>query len=101
MSFMKSNSKESTAVCLQIRLYGRVQGVFFRDFTKKTANALGIAGFVRNDSDGTVYIWAEGSGEQIEKFIAKCKIGTGMAKVERIEKEEGSCQGFRDFTIQF
>ncbi|EDO07517.1 putative acylphosphatase 2 [Babesia bovis T2Bo] len=37
------------------RVYGRVQGVFFRKYTKQEADKLGIRGFVKNDNDGTVF----------------------------------------------
>lgn len=52
-----------------ITVSGKVQGVFYRASTKEKAEQLGIKGFVRNQSDGTVYIEAEGEVSQLDAFI--------------------------------
>ena len=64
---------------------GKVQGIFFREFTMKAARKLGLIGFVRNLSDGTVEIVAEGEEEDLKKLIAECRKGPLMAHVEDIE----------------
>lgn len=75
---------------LNIKVYGRVQMVLFRDSTRRHAVKLGVKGFVRNEPDSFVYIEAEGDDEQLEKFLAWCKKGPILAKVEKVEVEESS-----------
>jgi len=85
---------------LNIKIYGRVQGVFFRDSAKERANKSGIYGFVRNEPDGTVYIEAEGEEENLKKFLDWCHQGPLMALVEKVELEAGDNKNFRDFIIE-
>lgn len=84
-----------------IRIYGQVQGVFFRDFIKKQADELGIKGFVRNESDGTVYTEIEGEQEKLEEFLKLCKKGTQSAKVEKVDAVEGELKNFEGFIIEY
>ena len=58
---------------IKMRVAGRVQGVGFRYMTKFAADELGIGGIVRNEDDGSVYIEANGSSDQIYTFIEKVK----------------------------
>ncbi len=81
----------------RIKVTGKVQGVFFRASAKEEADRLGITGLVRNQPDGSVYIETEGSREDIDKFIAWCRQGPRLAKVESINVEEGETQHFKDF----
>ena len=67
---------------------GRVQNVFFRDWTVETARALGIDGWVRNRADGSVEIRAAGAAESITTFIARCHEGPPAARVEHVEVAE-------------
>ena len=83
-----------------IKVSGKVQGVFFRATAKAKADELGIKGFVRNQSDKSVYAEAEGNDEQLNEFIAWCQQGPRLAHVERCEVEEGKGAGFIEFTIQ-
>ena len=82
---------------LNIRVYGQVQGVFFRVSAIEKAKDLGLHGFVRNDPDGTVYIEAEGDEEALSLYLAWCRQGPAAAKVDRVEVEDGSWVGFGDF----
>lgn len=54
---------------------GRVQGVGFRFTTKQAADEIGVRGIVRNESDGTVYVEAVGSQEQLSRFIEALRKG--------------------------
>lgn len=81
-----------------ITVAGRVQGVFFRASTKTSADHLNIKGFVKNQSDGSVYIEAE--EKYLEKFIEWCKQGPKAARVDTCEITDGSLKGFTDFLIQ-
>ncbi|MCD6474173.1 MAG: acylphosphatase [Thermoplasmata archaeon] len=81
-----------------VRIYGRVQGVFFRANTKKMAEKLGVAGWVRNMPDGSVEAVFEGDDKAVEQIIEWCHHGPEMARVEKVyveyEKPEGE-KGFR------
>lgn len=72
----------------RIQVFGKVQGVFYRASTKTEADNLGIVGWVRNEPDGSVRIYAEGSKEAMKKFIAWCKEGPQFAKVSSLSVEE-------------
>jgi len=82
-------------VGINLKIYGRVQGVFFRDSAKREARKLGLFGFARNEPDGTVYIVAEGEEEKLKEFIKWCERGTDYAKVEKVNIE------YKDPTDEF
>lgn len=84
---------------LNIKIYGLVQGVFFRASAKEQADKLGLTGFAKNMPDGSVYIEAEGEKENLDKFIKWCHLGPMLARVEKVEVSEGSLKNFTDFTI--
>ena len=70
-----------------IKVYGSVQGVFFRYTTRKVARKIGLTGFVKNLADGSVYIEAEGSESDLKELLEFAKKGPKYAKVENIEYE--------------
>ena len=67
-----------------ITVSGKVHGVFFRDYTKKTADGLGLTGWVKN-IDGAVEIIAEGDKTKLREFIIQCQKGSPLAKVEKLD----------------
>ena len=69
-------------------VHGRVQGVWYRGWTVDQAEALGIDGWVRNRSDGSVEILASGSDAAVEALIRRCHDGPQAARVARIEVTE-------------
>jgi len=71
-----------------IRIFGHVQGVFYRAWTLQQAQLLGLKGWVRNRRDGSVEIEAWGDPAAIDALIAKCRQGPSQARVERIADEE-------------
>ena len=76
---------------------GRVQGVGFRYFTRRMAEAFDIRGTVRNADDGSVEIVACGTDENLRSFREQIEIGPRGARVDRVEveeKEEQRCEGF-------
>ena len=83
----------------RVRIFGRVQGVFFRNWTADKARGLGVRGWVRNRRDGSVELAAYGSDEAVEALIADCRTGPPAARVERIEVDpaegEGPPSGFQ------
>ena len=79
-------SGTGTRQAFHYRVMGRVQGVAFRDFTRRTAHFLGLAGWVRNCADGTVELVAAGSAEGLERFAEELWQGPRMARVDGVEK---------------
>ena len=71
-----------------IRVFGHVQGVFYRAWTLQQAQLLGLKGFVRNRRDGSVEIEAWGDPAAIDALIEKCRRGPSQARVERITDDE-------------
>lgn len=68
-----------------IIVQGRVQGVFFRQRTKEEADKLGLFGWVRNESDGSVKIIAEGEEEKIKELIKWLRVGPKFARVDEVK----------------
>lgn len=85
---------------LNIKVYGKVQGVYFRHGTKAVADQLGVKGFIRNEEDGSVYIEAEAEEWIIENFLDWCNEGPDRSEVESVEKTESDLQGFTNFLIK-
>jgi acylphosphatase len=69
-------------------VHGRVQGVWYRGWTVDTARVLGLDGWVRNRRDGSVEILAAGPEEAMALFIARCRQGPAVARVDRIDVRE-------------
>jgi acylphosphatase len=85
-----------------IHVYGIVQGVFFRYTTRKIARKLGLTGLVKNLSNGSVYIEAEGSEDKLKKLLNFAKKGPMHAKVERIEFNYSPAENrFKGFEYDF
>ncbi|MFZ5554257.1 MAG: acylphosphatase [Bacteroidota bacterium] len=83
-----------------IKVYGKVQGVSFRYYTREKAIGLDVAGFVKNVDDGSVYIEAEGEEEKVNELIKWCKHGPSSARVDKIVVGENKWQGFSGFEIR-
>ncbi|MEK9194516.1 MAG: acylphosphatase [Patescibacteria group bacterium] len=72
---------------VKVKIYGKVQGVFFRESARYEAKQLGINGLVRNERGGSLYFEAEGDEEHLKKFIDWCRKGPEMALVQKIDIE--------------
>jgi acylphosphatase len=64
---------------------GRVQGVFFRGELRDRARSVGVAGWVRNNPDGSVEAALEGQREQVDLLLSWCRRGPSGAWVERVD----------------
>jgi len=86
-----------------LKITGRVQGVCYRDGAQERAMELGLKGWVRNSSDGSVELLAQGEKQQIEKLIKWCWEGPSSAQVKNIKVEWKTIPpqetGFRSFDI--
>ena len=88
---------------LSARVHGLVQGVYFRSFVQRQAQALGLTGYVRNLPDGvTVEIQAEGDREKLDELASRLKVGPPGARIDRIEIEWSEYSAkFDDFRIRY
>ncbi len=82
-----------------IRVYGRVQGVFYRRFTHDQAIALGLTGEVKNKPDGSVHIIATGLPETLEQMANACRMGPPRAIISHLEITDLPLQSFVSFRI--
>jgi acylphosphatase len=80
---------------------GTVQGVFYRRETQREAQKLGLAGFVRNETDGSVYAEAEGDEKQVGALIRWCRRGPSHARVEEVRVTESAPKGEEGFRVVF
>jgi acylphosphatase len=81
---------------LRLVIHGRVQGVFFRDSMRYEAQRLGIAGWVRNRSDGTVEAAVQGESYAVDAIVRWAHHGPQHARVERVDiaEDNGSYSSF-------
>jgi acylphosphatase len=82
-----------------IRVHGRVQGVFYRANTVRKATELGLTGWVKNEPDGSVLISAEGIPQSLDRLIEWCEHGPEYARVTRVDYYESKLMNFDTFTI--
>lgn len=73
-----------------LRVYGRVQGVFFRESMCRKAQQLSITGWVRNNRDGSVEAMIQGAPEAVGSMIEWARTGPELAQVEKVEISAGS-----------
>jgi acylphosphatase len=83
----------------RLRVSGRVQGVFFRASCAREARSLGLSGWVRNASDGSVEVVCEGEDAAVEAMTAWCRHGPPTARVELVDIVEEQPQGLTGFVI--
>jgi acylphosphatase len=84
----------------RVVVHGRVQGVFFRETTRRAAELRGVAGWVRNRPDGTVEAVLEGDEEAVARVLALVRAGPRGAVVERVDVIEEDVQGERGFHVR-
>lgn len=85
---------------LKLDVFGRVQGVGFRQFVKRTADSLGIVGLVQNMPDGRVSVIAQGSRSRLTEFLTRVQKGSFFSKVAGMTYGwRDSSKGYSDFVI--
>jgi acylphosphatase len=82
---------------VHVTVRGRVQGVGFRFATAQRARSLDIAGWVRNNADGTVEAVFEGEPERVDTLVAWCRRGPGGSRVDDVTVELEAPNGERGF----
>jgi len=83
----------------RISVRGIVQGVGFRWSASTEARNRGINGLIRNLSDGSVYIEAEGYKDQLDSYVEWCRKNPGFSVVESVEVNSSSPANYSDFRI--
>lgn len=79
---------------------GEVQGVFFRETTRRRADSLEVSGWVTNRDDGTVEAVFEGPDDAVEQMVEFCRKGPGDAIVEGVEVAEEDEEGLSGFSVR-
>lgn len=84
----------------KVHVTGHVQGVFFRASAKERAESLGLAGFARNEPDGSVLVVIEGEPDKLDQFIAWCGEGPPDADVAAIKVDSEEPQRLGGFEVR-
>jgi acylphosphatase len=87
-------------IARRVVVRGSVQGVFFRESTRRRAYRAGVAGWVRNNEDGTVEAWFEGDPDDVEVMVNFAGIGPSGAYVEGVDVEDVEPQDLRGFEVR-
>lgn len=85
---------------VQVRIRGRVQGVFFRAETRARAESLGLAGWIRNAPDGSVEAVFEGEEQRVDSMVDWCRRGPRGARVDDVEVEAEDPTGETGFSVR-
>jgi acylphosphatase len=80
--------------------HGRVQGVFFRDSTRREAERRGVAGWARNTAEGTAEAVFEGAADAVDAMVEFVRGGPGHASVTRVEVVEEEPEGLAGFSVR-
>jgi acylphosphatase len=87
-------------IALHIRVTGMVQGVFFRAWTAERARALGVVGWVRNASDGSVEGHLEGDKSAVQQLVDQLHRGPPSARVAAVDAEVSEPIGADGFEVR-
>jgi acylphosphatase len=79
---------------------GQVQGVFFRDTTRRRAEAAGVSGWVSNRPDGAVEAVFEGDQAAVDQLVDFCRRGPSRAEVATVEVVEEESEGLTGFQVR-
>ncbi len=90
-----------TQISYNLTIKGKVQGVCYRDWTRQTAQKLGIVGWVKNLANGDVQAIVQGEQENVDRLIELCYKGPNMANVITIEKEVVQPDNFTEFEVLY
>lgn len=85
---------------IQIRVSGKVQGVFYRAFVREHAIALRLRGWVENQPDGSVLVMADGPDEDLDKLVHACRTGPARARVQQVDVTDANPLRVTGFDIR-
>lgn len=89
--------KENRAVI--VRIYGQVQGVGFRAFVLANATKLGVNGWVRNRSDGSVEAFMQGNSDAVSHLTELCHQGPASSSVDGLDAVEHGLEEYSGFRV--
>lgn len=92
-----SEPAEDDLTTMNLRIHGFVQAVNYRNFAIEEARKLGLDGWVRNRSDGTVEALASGSTKSVEAFVAACMRGPEGSRVKTVDLTKTDAQVEKGF----
>lgn len=98
---MTRNNKKKEIKAAKAVVSGRVQGVFYRTWTRNNAKSLNLKGWVRNTDDGKVEAFFEGKKEDILEMLERCEEGSKFSDVKDVEMEWVDPEKFTSFVIKF
>jgi len=84
----------------RVIVYGLVQGVFFRDSTRRLAQRHGVSGWVANRTDGAVEAIFEGEADAVERLVAFSREGPRGAQIDSVEVTEEEPEGLSGFAVR-
>lgn len=84
---------------VDVTVTGLVQGVFFRAEAQRQAHRLGVAGWVRNEPDGSVAAHVEGEPDAVEAMVAWCREGPPQARVDGVDVRRSEPTGATRFEV--
>lgn len=88
------------AIRRRVVVHGRVQGVYFRETTRRRAETAGVAGWVRNRVDGTVEAVFEGAPDLVDRMVDWCRLGPPDAAVVAVDVHAEPPEGATGFAIE-
>ena len=93
---------DGAVVRADIVVSGRVQGVGFREFSRKVAERIALVGYAMNMHDGRVSVVVEGTRESIDTLVGELRRGPRLGRVENVEVRWGTARGeFAAFGIRY
>jgi acylphosphatase len=99
--YFDMTSSEKTVEARRYLVRGRVQGVGFRWFVEREAHLLGIAGWVRNNHDGSVEVLAQGTRDQLSGLHSRLREGPRAARVDTVDVDDAKpVDGLNSFRIE-
>jgi acylphosphatase len=90
----------SMVVRRRVVVHGHVQGVFFRDTTRREASRRGVAGWITNRPDGAVEAVFEGPPDEVAAMVGFCESGPRGADVDRVDVDEEEPEGLNGFDVR-
>jgi len=90
-----------TRIAIHFIVFGHVQGVGFRSWTASLAKHFNVKGWVRNNSDGSVELVAEGNTDDLNQFSEHLKSGNSYSEVEQITQNQITVSSYRSFEIVY
>ena len=89
-----------TRVARRVRITGEVQGVFFRVWTQDQARGLGVTGWIRNATDGSVKAHVEGDEAAVEQLLDRMREGPPGATVEDVQAQSTAVESLERFEVR-